>query len=512
MISPKRDKNSKLFNSFELNDNGKISKKDFVKLFESKGISINDKRLKKNFKTIEDENEVDIELFNSFMEENSSLIQKILHNELIIPDWSGFKNDLNSIYDSTNLINSGNVADYIPQLAKVSPELFSVCITSIDGQQATLGDYDYSHCVQSCSKPISYCIAVEENGEDVVHNHIGREPSGKNFNELCLNSDKLPHNPLINSGAIMAVSLIKNKMRLADRFDHIMEYWTKLAGGKKINFNNSVYLSEKETADRNFCLGYMMQENKSFSEGKDKKLGREWGINDLIRNLELYFQCCSIELTCQDASVVAATLANGGTCPLTNDKVFDSKNVKNVLSLMSSCGMYDYSGEWAYTIGIPAKSGVSGLVLAIVPNVMGIAVFSPRLDSLGNSVKGIEFFKKFGQKMSLHVYDSIIDTSKKQITHNNKSNLDFDKFLLLNAAADGDILEISRLASKDTDLDYADYDGRTALHLAASCNHPRLVKYLISKNVDTSMKDRWGNTALDDALREQNQEIIQMLE
>lgn len=511
MHSPKIDKNSQIFNSFCLNSDNQISKKDFISLFKQRGILENDSRLKENFKLLKDIDFIDYEIFDNFMNENNSLLIKIFQNELIIPNWKDFETEIKEIFDSTKENNKGKVADYIPQLAKVSAELFSVCITSVDGQQLNIGDYDFHHCVQSCSKPISYCIAVEENGEEIVHNHIGREPSGKNFNELCLNSDNLPHNPLINSGSIMAVSLIKNEMKQADRFDHIMNYWTKLAGNTKINFNNSVYLSEKDSADRNFCLGYMMQENNSFSDGKNKELGREWRINDLIRNLELYFQCCSIELTCQDASIIAASLANGGTCPVTNEKVFNSKNVKNVLSLMSSCGMYDYSGEWAYSIGFPAKSGVSGLILAIIPNVMGIAIFSPKLDVLGNSVRGIDFFKKFGEKFSFHAFDSILDNSKKQITLANKSNQEFDCFLLLNAADKGDILEISRLCSKGVNLNMSDYDGRTALHLAASSNKIKVVKYLMSKKVQTDLKDRWDNTPLDDAIRENHQEIITLL-
>ena len=172
-----------------------------------------------------------------------------------------------------------------------------------------------------------------------------------------------------------------------------MKYWSKLAGNTKINFSTSVYLSERASADRNNCLAYMMQESKSFSNGINKYI-RDWDNSDLGNTLDFYFQCCSIEINSTQASIIAATLANSGVCPLTNERIFSNEIVKNSLSLMSSCGMYDYSGEWAYTIGIPAKSGVSGIIMGIIPNVMGIAVFSPKLDELGNSAKGIEFFKE----------------------------------------------------------------------------------------------------------------------
>jgi len=506
-------KNNLLFDSLDIEGKGYISKSNLIQEIKNTGIKLTDYRLENNFKILNSfkEDKLNKDQFIKFISENNGLLIDILSNKLIIPKWKNFKEEINNIYDKIKNNINGNVADYIPQLAKVDSKLLGISITTIDGQIYSKGDTDYHLCVQSCSKPISYCIAVEENGEDVVHNHIGREPSGKNFNELCLNSDKLPHNPLINSGAIMAVSLIQYQEKQADRFDHIIEYWSRLAGNTKVNFSNSVYLSEKDSADRNFCLGYMMQENKAFSTGKNEKYKREWNLSDLIKNLELYFQCCSIELTCEQASVVAASLANGGICPTTNDKVFKSKNVKNVLSLMSSCGMYDYSGEWAYTIGIPAKSGVSGLIMAVIPNVMGIAVFSPKLDSIGNSVRGIEFFKEFTDIFGFHIYDNILDSSKKQITLNNVDKTDIHNYLLFNAASNGDLLEIKKLYSSGINLNISDYDKRTALHLAASENKIKIVKFLLNKNVDKNVVDRWGNTPLDDAIRGDCKEIIELL-
>ena len=334
---------------------------------------------------------------------------------MVISDWESFCYDINEIYMTTKNHTLGKVADYIPQLAKVSDKLYGISICTIDGQQYQKGDTNVHFCVQSCSKPITYLIATDLNTSDYVHNFIGREPSGRNFNELCLNSDKLPHNPLINSGAIMAASLVNYREPIADRFDTVVKYWSKLAGNSKINFSNSVYLSERTTADRNFCLGYMMQESLAFSQGKDIKNKRDWNNNDLQDSLDFYFQCCSIEIDCKQAGIIAATLANGGVCPVTNNVVFSPDIVKNALSLMSSCGMYDYSGEWAYTIGLPAKSGVSGIIMGIIPNVMGVAVFSPKLDEIGNSSRGIEFFKKLTAKYPFHVYDNVLNTKKKAI-------------------------------------------------------------------------------------------------
>ena len=161
-----------------------------------------------------------------------------------------------------------------------------------------------------------------------MHTHVGREPSGCNFNERVLNRDGIPHNPYINSGAIMSASMIRPDLALPERWDFVMNTWERLAGYKKVGFSNSVYLSERATADRNFCLGHMMQESGAFPEG-----------TDLHEVLQLYFMLCAIELDVDAMAVVAGTLANAGVCPITGEIVFNARTVRNTLSLMASCGM-----------------------------------------------------------------------------------------------------------------------------------------------------------------------------
>ena len=471
-----------------------IKKGDLYNKIIALGISIDDNRFNGLLKNIKEELYIDD--FKDLMESNFILFSKMFENTLIISDWVKFMENIENIYNKTKLVNSGNVASYIPQLANVNSELYGVHICSIDGQLGGFGNTDYDFCVQSCSKPFTYLIANDIHNPDYIHNFVGREPSGRNFNELCLNDDKIPHNPLINSGAIMSASLVDYKDSLADRFDKVLKYWYKLAGKTKVNFNTPVYLSERDTADRNYCLAYMMQESKAFSQGKNSKNKRDWCNKDLENTLDFYFQCCSIEIDCKQASIIAGTLANGGICPITNERVFDKNTVKNTLSLMSSCGMYDYSGEWAYTIGIPAKSGVSGLIIGVVPNMMGIAVFSPKLDELGNSSKGIEFFKELCNLYPLHTYDTL--TKKKNYAIMEE---DVNIYLLLLAASKNDLNSIKSLYCKGTNLNSADYDGRTALHLACSEINYEMVEFLLKMNVDRNMEDRWNNTPLDDLYR-----------
>ena len=493
----------KLYFEHLSNNNNFIHKKVLLNFIKNRGISINDNRIKDEIKNMDDE--INETMFVDLLNTNVILFKKIFENDLIINNWSEFTNSIDTIYEKTKVKNNGNLADYIPQLANVNPDLYGISICTIDGQIYNKGDYKTEFCVQSCSKPITYLIASDLKNADYIHNFVGREPSGRNFNELCLSNEKIPHNPLINSGAIMCASLIDYKNSLANRFDKIIKYWSKLAANSKINFSTSVYLSERASADRNNCLAYMMQESNAFQNGINKeKYGREWNGSDLNNTLDFYFQCCSIEINSTQASIIAATLANGGICPLTNERIFSNTIVKNALSLMSSCGMYDYSGEWAYTIGIPAKSGVSGIVMGIIPNVMGVAVFSPKLDELGNSSRGIEFFKELTKIYPFHIYDNILKENNNIILKNDIVNNHFNIYTLLMSASIGDLNSIVILESKGIDLNSYDYDKRTALHLACSECHINVIEYLLKKKVDKKVKDRWENTPLDDLNKYKN--------
>lgn len=434
---------------------------------------------------------------------SANLIKNAIRGEMVIPDFKQFGQDIENIYEEVKTNDSGDVASYIPQLARVNPDLFAISVCTIDGQKLQLGAHRQYYCVQSVCKPLNYCIILEEHGEERVHKHVGREPSGIGFNGLVLNNQGLPHNPMINAGAIMVCSLLKPHVQMADRFDAVLDIWTRLSGNLPARFNNAVYLSEKDSADRNFALGYFMREKKAFPEA-----------TDLTQTLEFYFQCCSIEVTNEQLSVVAATLANAGVCPTTGERLFRPDTVKNCLSLMSSCGMYDFSGEFAFTIGLPAKSGVAGGLMIVIPNLMGIAVYSPRLDHLGNSVRGIEFCKRLVQTFNFHAFDSLTSGQhQKKDPRINRIQSKIDGIISLCwAASEGDLSEIQSLIARGVDVDAADYDGRTAMHLAASEGHPRVVRYLLNKRAQVSPRDRWGNTPLSDAMRGNHQDVIKILQ
>ena len=495
----------RMFSALDLDADGLISKEDILKKIRETGILESDLRILPIIEAFRQSHsaQINFDQFKTLVSSNSSILKNIIQKRLAVPDFDSFCQDISQIFSQVKVNRNGHVAFYIPQLARVNPEYFGVAITTVSGQRFSLGDANKPFCLQSVNKPINYCLALEQHGPDTVHKHIGREPSGKGFNELSLSAAGLPHNPMINAGAIMCCSLIQPELNLADRFDFILESWKRLSGNSPLSFNNPVYLSERETADRNFALGYFMREKGAFPAN-----------TNLIQTLEFYFQCCSIEIDAQGLSVVAASLANGGICPTTGDKILSPLTVQHCLSLMGSCGMHDFSGEFAFTIGLPSKSGVSGAIMVVVPNVLGLVIWSPRLDQLGNSVRGIEFCQKLVELYNFHVYDNIlVDSARKKDPRLKKNISQIEGVVQLCwAASQGDLGEVQNLIANGVDLNLADYDGRTALHLAASEGHAHVVEYLISKNANIGAIDRWNGTPLSDAKRNNKLDVVKIIE
>jgi glutaminase len=493
-----------LFESLDLDGDGLITKSDMLAALHTKGILQDDHRIShttKKLSLMADLDTVDQQVFHDIISRNLTLIERSLKGDLIIPDFKTFSDIITDIYETVRPNKSGAVADYIPQLAKVDPELYAISVCTVDGQRINLGNYDVPYCVQSTCKPINYCMALEQLGEASVHQHIGREPSGHGFNELTLNKDGLPHNPMINSGAIMSSALIYRELAVSERFDEVMGFWQAMSGGVVPGFNNSVYLSERQTADRNYALGYFMREKNAFPPN-----------TDLHEILEFYFQCCSIELTAASHANVAATLANGGICPVTGRRIMRAETAKCCLSLMYSCGMYDFSGEFAFSVGLPAKSGVSGALVLVVPGVCGITIWSPRLDQYGNSVRAVDIAQRLVSKFNFHTYDSLVNDNKHDpLLQKNEEKL--RGIMAANyAASQGDLNEIKTLDAKGIDIDSSDYDGRTPLHVAAAEGHTNIVDYFIETKRNLAPKDRWGGTPMRDAKKNKHNDIVELLQ
>ena len=476
--------------------------KDFIS---SRGILEDDPRIISLYNELKNFELINCDEFKLIIDNNIQILKKIFTNDLVLTKFKYFTDKIEDIWQKTKQIKGGHVADYIPQLARVNPNQYGVSICTIDGQRYSTGDTKIDFSIQSCCKPINYGIVLNDIGSENVHKFVGREPSGQAFNELLLNKEGKPHNPLINSGAIMTTSLIKGNCSSAERFEYVNKIWEDLSGNiYKIGFNNAVYLSEKDTADRNFALAYFMKETNN-----EKKQGFPEGTN-IQETLELYFQCCSIEVNCDIMSIVASTLANNGVNPFTNKRIWSASTVKNILSMMMTCGMYDYSGEFAFKIGLPAKSGVAGAIMIVVPNVMGICTWSPQLDSIGNSFKGIEFCKLFGETFDFHIFGDIDNLSILSNVYNNSKQNEF--FELNLSASKGDLEHITNLYLKEVDVNQSDYDGRTPLHIAVCENQLEVVKFLLKIAKVELKKDRWGNTPYDDAVKCDYQNIIMLFQ
>ncbi|XP_062949527.1 glutaminase kidney isoform, mitochondrial isoform X2 [Cynocephalus volans] len=387
----------------------KIPVHKFITALKSTGLRTSDPRLKEcmdmlrlTLQTTSDGVMLDKDLFKKCVQSNIVLLTQAFRRKFVIPDFMSFTSHIDELYESAKKQSGGKVADYIPQLAKFSPDLWGVSVCTVDGQRHSIGDTKVPFCLQSCVKPLKYAIAVNDLGTEYVHRYVGKEPSGLRFNKLFLNEDDKPHNPMVNAGAIVITSLIKQGVNNAEKFDYVMQFLNKMAGNEYVGFSNATFQSERESGDRNFAIGYYLKEKKCFPEG-----------TDMVGILDFYFQLCSIEVTCESASVMAATLANGGFCPITGERVLSPEAVRNTLSLMHSCGMYDFSGQFAFHVGLPAKSGVAGGILLVVPNVMGMMCWSPPLDKMGNSVKGIHFCHDLVSLCNFHNYDNLRHFAKK---------------------------------------------------------------------------------------------------
>lgn len=528
----------RLFRALDTDSDGYVHLSDFEDALTEVGISLTDSRLKESMIALQAcakpdgvggkgrEQPIAAADFIQAIRHNILLVERILQGRLTIPDFREFKQGIETLFEKTKSVRSGRAADYIPQLDLSEPELdqFGVSLCSVDGQRLSVGDADPYFSIQSTCKPMLYCLALEEHGRDVVHRYVGHEPSGARFNELKLDAENRPHNPMINAGAIMCSALIKlsERRRLeagtemtnfelggfsGKRFDYLLGRWSAACGDETPHFSNSVYLSERETADRNFALAYFMRENEAFPKDID--------LHDV---LDFYFQCCAAELNTKAMSIFAATLANGGICPITGQRVFGTKTVQSCLSLMASCGMYDFSGEFAFTIGLPAKSGVSGAMIIVVPNVMGICTWSPRLDANGNSVRGIDFCRRLVDEFAIHNFDSLATTSGKADPRTSRIEVKARRINeLIWAMRKGDLRAVQDQLEKGADINCADYDRRTPLHLAAAENQIEVVQFLIDRmrdgdvSIDLNVRDRWGGTPLDDALLHGHTAMVDLL-
>jgi glutaminase len=312
----------------------------------------------------------------------------------VIPSAQVLNRAVQEAYDKFKNVKDGANADYIPELAKVPSELFGVVIVTARGDVYAAGDVDYAFTIQSISKPFTAALVMQEQGSaQVIADKIGVEPTGLPFNSILATQIHKPVsvNPLVNSGAIASVSLVKAKSA-EERFGKIMSFFERLAGDK-LTVIDDVYKSEAATNQRNRAHAYILFVNERI-------------YSEPMEAVDVYTRQCSIGVTAKQLAVMGATLANSGVNPVTQQRVIESRYVPKVLAIMMMDGFYNESGMWAFTAGLPAKTGVGGGIVAVVPGKMAIVGFSPRVNEAGNSVRAMKAIEYISDQLGVNVFGS----------------------------------------------------------------------------------------------------------
>lgn len=298
---------------------------------------------------------------------------------------------IHRVYESHVSNCGGNVAQYIPELSSADPERFGIAVCTVNNEVVSVGDTESLFSLQSITKPFVYGLALECRNKHIVDEFVGSEPSGDPFNSIELDpAYNRAYNPMVNAGALTVTGLVYDHFG-AQTDAEILSLFSKLAGGP-LSVDEGVYASELSTAYRNKALCYFLR-------------GVERIMDPVEDTLKSYTRQCSINVNVVQLARMAATLANIGRCPGSDESVFSSLNVRNILSIMFTCGMYDFAGRWAVDVGIPAKSGVSGGLIAVVNRQLGIGVFSPRLDEYGNSVRATAACIDLAEELGLHAFE-----------------------------------------------------------------------------------------------------------
>ena len=525
---------------FSLCENGQ----DFVEsnklkdALNNSGLKPSDNRLQSLFKRLDAHGDkIVFEDFISIIRTSGLLVEKALRGQLALPDFSDFSKNIDKIFEEVKKIKSGELASYIPPLAEVDPDQFGIAIVTTDGQIYQRGDSQKDFSFQSMCKPFNYCFAIEALGLEEVTKHVGQEPSGRQFDDLTLLARsastngfaRVPFNPMVNAGAIMTAGLINPEESHTQRLRHIRQQFGRLIGWTAKDtlstelprFNKNMARQENFKGYNNIAMGYLLMATGSLPHTKTD-LHRDIHPDEdefdfyiepaVTEALKLYFSICSLEMTATDVAMAAATLANSGVCPISQDRVLSQKTVRNCLPVLQSSGMYNASGTFFQQVGLPAKSGVGGGVLLVVPQLMGICIFSPRLDAQGNSVRGLEMSKRLTSKYLVHTFDgTMTDTDRLD------PKLPVARWLANScgeaiwAASNGNIRTLESLVSQQRDLQKGDYDIRTPLHLASAEGQLEVVKFLLNNGVKP-IPDRWGGYPISDARNNKHHKIVDLFE
>jgi glutaminase len=298
---------------------------------------------------------------------------------------------LRDLIERFRTLDAGTIQTALPGMDRTDPDTLAIAVATADGQVHAAGDHEHPFSLQSISKPFLYGLALDQLGREAVHRKVAVEPTGEAFNSLTeLEEDHLPYNPMINSGAIAISALLhhdapeRSEQRMMSMFGEYL--------GRPARVHEAIEGRELEGAPRNKAIAHLLRHFDVIGD-------------DIDGAMRLYARQCAVMVNVRELALMGATLANGGVHPVTGRRALQRSHLRDVLTLMFTCGMYDSSGAWAYHVGLPAKSGVSGGIVAVVPGRAGLAVYSPRLDKHGNSVRGAAVFRQWAREWRLGVLD-----------------------------------------------------------------------------------------------------------
>ncbi|HZX05926.1 glutaminase A [Kribbella sp.] len=404
------------FRALDKDDDGRIWAWELLSALGRAGIQPGDPRVRAALAGVRDPLgvdsqpvQLDLREFSAIAQYGDGLVYRALNDELAVPaeEFREFARGVEAIYADVLPNRDGANADYIPTLRDADPERFGIAICTADGQTFSIGDAEAGFSVQSTSKPFSYAMALEQLGPTEVHRWVGQEQSGGTFNDyrLSLGDGRRPHNPMINAGAMATLALVDHGKQTSDRYRTVRGTWARMMGTAP-GFDQETYLAEKATGDGNRGLASLM---------KAADMLKASGEDGAAKTADFYFQVCSLEVDAQRLAAAGATLANGGVAPYSGERVFSQETAGRVLSVMGHSGMYNDSGKFSDRVGLPAKSGVSGNVMLVVPwKRLAVVTFSPRLDAAGNSVRGVEVCQRLVHDFNLHPYRTLGTTRLNQ--------------------------------------------------------------------------------------------------
>ncbi|XP_076027329.1 glutaminase liver isoform, mitochondrial [Genypterus blacodes] len=494
-----------LFDSFA--SDGRINISQFFEAIWSSGLHRSDPRLRECFfhlrKLQDAEGTVDRNTFHRCVTGSVSLILKALQGRFVIPDFSTFTEETQKLFCRCRQLSSVQAKEK----EGGDNTKWGVSICTVDGQRLSLGDWAGPLVLGEASWPLVYGVAVDLLGSDLVHRYVGLEEYSRYDSAFTLTKTGIPHSPLTETGAIVTTSLLQLAGRLCaeeeEKYDSVLNVIRRLCNKEHANLNCTSYHSGSQSSVRLHALSFYLQEKKCFPEKVD-----------ISAALDLMLQCSCTEVTCESGAAMAASLANGGLCPLSGDQVLSPGATRSMLSMMQVAGMKDYSTTFHYKTSVPAVSSSHGSLLAVVPGVLGLMAFSPEPDASGNPWRGVHFCQELISTFQLHSFD--IRTPFRQVLAYRQWKTESEGYQIMNvllAALKGDVGSLRRYFLSGVDVNAVDYDGRSALHVAAAEGQTEVIRFLLENSgANPALKDRWGSSPLQEARRHNKEAAVQLLQ